>query len=243
MRLKEYINEADISVERMMELIVNNCWPYINDLRRQSISSPTLKHLLWSGRKNENKSLIKRKVKGRRPLDTPKEIHNMLDQMFKKQFGVEARSNSVFCYNSDFKVQVYGEPYSIFPMGKYKILWSPYVSDLYDTLNKINRDYMRWLADEKSEKMLKIRWNDLPPEEQAKYGDNFEQYKEYIKNYKEELKEEVQKYIDTYEVIDGRDLDKPQNHNELMVVCDSYLGVQGKYVDNVMKALNNEYYI
>jgi len=68
--------------------------------------------------------------KNRLPLDTPKEIHNELDKLFKKKFGWKVRSEGVFCSGWKMEVTNYGEPYIIIPIGKFKYVWSPEIRDL-----------------------------------------------------------------------------------------------------------------
>jgi hypothetical protein len=61
----------------------------------------------------------------------------LLDKQFQKKFGVKARSQSLFCTNEYLSTLQYGNPYYIFPIGKYKTIWSPEIADLYLYLKKL----------------------------------------------------------------------------------------------------------
>ena len=93
--------------------------------------------ILFSGRKKTIGWFKDSVRKDRNPRDTPREIHYLLDDMFKDKFGVRARTNSIFCYNDHFKALQYGDPYYIFPVGKYTAIWSTSISDLYIKLKAI----------------------------------------------------------------------------------------------------------
>jgi len=67
----------------------------------------------------------------RRPLETPLQIHNLLNDMFKKKFGWKVRGEGVFAMNSlSHTLPYYGYKFHFFPEGKYEYIWSPDVSDL-----------------------------------------------------------------------------------------------------------------
>ena len=81
--------------------------------------------------------------KNRKPQSTPSDIHEWIDDWFYEKFGVRARSNVVFGSFDKLVTVDYGEPFIIFPIGKYMMLSSNKVSDLYLTLGKYLRKYNR----------------------------------------------------------------------------------------------------
>jgi hypothetical protein len=92
-------------------------------------------------------NFVKKKTrKDRMPLSTPLNIHNMLDTLFVKRFGWKVRSEGVFTYGAE------GYLYShyLFPIGKFKFVYSPRVKDLWDYLLVLKHD-------------LKIDWIEIEP--------------------------------------------------------------------------------
>ena len=85
--------------------------------------------------------------KNRQPTDTSLKTHEMLDRWFDDHFGLKARSQAVFCSGSSERgvkaAREYGEAYLIFPIGKFKYVWSQNVSDLYGEIAGVqwNKDY------------------------------------------------------------------------------------------------------
>jgi len=69
--------------------------------------------------------------KNRRPKDTPKEIHDSLDDFFDQTFGWNARSEGLFTTGSRRFASTYGLVYEIYPLGEYRFLWAPKIRDLY----------------------------------------------------------------------------------------------------------------
>ena len=130
MKFKQYIHEA--SIDNIIMLIEDDCQPFIKDWQKLN----TIKWLM-SGRQNQVKEIEKRAVrKDRTPVDTPKMIHQLMDDWFKKKFGVNSRSNAVFCSFNPNLVSDYGELFLIFPIGKYKAISSPVIDDVYSKLSR-----------------------------------------------------------------------------------------------------------
>jgi len=131
MRFKNYITEGRelldyISVEQMAEKFLKDCQPFFQDFYR-----------IWrgdfflSGRKS-NKLFDKKKVRqNRRPVDTPEDIHHLIDNWFLRNFGIRARSNSIFGTFSYRVASDYGIPYYIIPIGKYVTLASSNIHDIF----------------------------------------------------------------------------------------------------------------
>lgn len=128
-RLQLY--EASKSNLDVFETIVNTIWkdckPFITDM----IKNVYIGEFLYSGRKDARTHFTKSVRTDRRPKDTFPDIHRDFDDRFQKKFGWPARSAGLFCTGSKTDADSYGESYMVFPIGKYKFLWSDDVPDLY----------------------------------------------------------------------------------------------------------------
>ena len=128
-----YINENIFKVIDTQQ-IINDCMPFIQDLYKNKYP------FIYSGRKS-NDIIFKKSIrKNRKPMDTPEQIHNKLDDKFQQKFGIRPRSGSLFtkAFND---VGFYGNPFYVFPVGRnYRYIWSEDVSDLFvDLKDHINR--------------------------------------------------------------------------------------------------------
>jgi len=72
--------------------------------------------------------------KERKPMDTAKAIHGIIDDWFEEEMGIRARSQAVFCFGEAGRENAYeyGQVAVILPIGKFTYVWSPKVADLYD---------------------------------------------------------------------------------------------------------------
>lgn len=151
MRLFDYLNENLDDLR--LDYIERDCQPYLRDLR----SASPVDGLLLSGRKKREAMFQGRVRKDRRPKDTPLEIQELVDDMFDEEFGVRPRSNSMFTISRKDIAEDYGEPFFIFPIGRYEIIWSKNVEDFYgdivdsDIMNPqliIDNEIPEWMWDE-----------------------------------------------------------------------------------------------
>jgi len=130
MRFKKYITENklldEISIEEMAKKFKKNCKPFFRDFYR-----------IWKGDfflsgRTSNELFDRKPVrKNRKPLDTSKHYHNIIDNWFHDNFGIWARSETIFC---TFKVGTaanYGDPYYIIPIGKYTTIASGIITDVF----------------------------------------------------------------------------------------------------------------
>jgi len=143
MRLQKYlVNEETMSdkhTERLKmlleiwKLIEKKCQPYLRDVKKCNYM------FLRRGVKDtfdiykEFKSHIKG---GRNPKDTPTELHNELNEIFRKEFGWNVRDG--VSTTGDWRDKSYGRVRLFFPQGKYKFVWSPSIPDLYSNLEDEN---------------------------------------------------------------------------------------------------------
>ena len=90
---------------------------------------------LLRGYKHGTSNFFKKSVrKDRRPSDTNKLVHDVMDELFYKKFKVKARSECLFV-TGDYKfARGYGKTYIIYPIGPFKFYWNPDIEDLYADL-------------------------------------------------------------------------------------------------------------
>jgi len=125
MRLQQFIFESkDITIDDIKQ-IKKECAEYFYESRFINRNYPMYRRMKRKIRTYD--IIIPRK--NRKPLDTPKEIHDKFDELFKKEFGWKVRSEGVFC-SGDAPSSAYGDLYYIFPIGKFKYVWSPDIRDL-----------------------------------------------------------------------------------------------------------------
>lgn len=190
-----YINEVtleDIDLSQFKE----ECYTALQDTKKNAYT------FLYSGRRSSDTIIRKEVRKNRRPMDTPDEIHDLLNDEFKNKFGVKARSQSIFAV-PEGDVTFYGEPFFLFPVGKkYMYIWSEHVKDLFAHIgDKVRKEYeisrnasmlsiSRLIEDEGS---FYIDMSD-PMDYRMPRNPNSSIYNKSSKNIKEVTKEE---YMDT----------------------------------------------
>ena len=209
MKIRKYLNEEDwFDLDEMLDLIEKDCKPFLKDWKRSGAND-----FLYTGRKNLGE-FEKRKVrKNREPKDTPVELHHLVDKWFHKKFGIKARSNVVFCTFDVDEVYRYGDPYFVFPIGKYKAISSPMIQDLFLTMQ--SESYHTKDIPMAGFSFSKNGFKDLDklPDIKQKVIDNI------IK------KMEKSKYTDKLIV----------HQNEIMLWCKEYYLVSDEYGNNLLK--------
>jgi len=132
MRLINYINE-NMSLQEIadeLESVKKLCKPYINLVKRKN---PRQK-FLYKGMYTSFEFKIREVRKDREPLNMPKILHNYIDELFKKKFGVKLRSETVFVTTDVAWSIQYGTPNIIIPIGKFDYYWNPKIEDLYEDI-------------------------------------------------------------------------------------------------------------
>ncbi len=128
MRLTKFINNEASGFtpwpdgDELRELLHSNCSKWI----KESKGIPAYRGMINKGQWGKFKVRQDRK-----PKDTPKRHHDMIDADFKKKFKWEPRKQGLFVTGNDDTADVYGYLYLIWPIGNFKILWSPEVQDLF----------------------------------------------------------------------------------------------------------------
>jgi hypothetical protein len=127
MTFKDYILETEKKLADK-DLVKN----WVENVRQHCNISDMI---LFRGMKAVDKMGVKSVRKDRKPLNTAIDTHNLLDSIFEKQFGIKARSQTLFTYLRRKDVAPYinssEEIYVVIPVNKdLKFIYSPYVDDL-----------------------------------------------------------------------------------------------------------------
>jgi hypothetical protein len=131
-RLDKFIDESETGRE-IISLLKKNCKNFINELKGG------IKHCLYRGYGTKSINgfiILKPHIDDREPVDTPKELHNYLNDKFKKKFGWNVR-NGVFTFPSDLATYKYGNNSLFFPIGKYRYVYSKVFEDLYEHVDNL----------------------------------------------------------------------------------------------------------
>ena len=121
--------QTDGYITKLAQEIRQACGPFIQANHAEMKAN----NFMYRGVKGAQTSdmVIKGSVRtDRYPRDTPTQWHEVLDQFFLKQFGTKYRSASLFATNDVNNTYDYGVPYIIFPVGNYKMCYSPIIEDV-----------------------------------------------------------------------------------------------------------------
>lgn len=218
MRLYNYINEARGISPNELPQAISKCQPFIKDISKYSQLN-----FLWSGRKGKPHVFYGRVRTNRKPKDTPKEIHDVLDQAFEDNFGVKARSQSIFCSIQPQKAKEYGTPYIILPIGKYKTIWSSQVDDLYIYLEQ-------YIQNELDIGGAFQGWDDSEPED-----------REEVLNFLEEnLPDAIRRWYTDEFYMKGIG-SRLRWKQEVMLVCQEYLAISEDYREEAKRIIEEEF--
>ncbi len=222
-RLISFLNEQGIDLEHVREILSVNCQPFLNEIRKNSAINAT--RMLFSGREDTRPVLRKKVRQDRKPKDTSKEVHETLDKMFQDAFGIKARSQTLFTFPTSGLALGYGNPYYVFPVGKYEIIWSDKIGDLYG-------DLLNWMRD-----TVKPR--------NKKFVEMIDQEFDRLKIDKvlsQKLAQYLKKNLPIDKTYQKGNLWKAVNYNnEIMLYCKEWIGVHSqwkKITDNPMKSFD-----
>lgn len=126
MRLKAYLNESYTTTEDVINMIKNNC------LRSYLVQ--TKGRFLYRGMRTVRDIEEVKPRTDRYPKDMPGDLHDKLDDLFKRKFRWKARSEGVFVTGNIREAREYGTECIFFPIGKFEYIWSSRVDDLYSKL-------------------------------------------------------------------------------------------------------------
>jgi len=134
MRFKQYLTEDVKTKEEILDIIEKDCKPFLADWRKLKTDK-----FILSGRSDVVYFKKKQVRKNRKPMDTPLNMHLLMDDWFYEKFGIRSRSNAVFCSFDETTASVYGYAFLIFPIGKYKAVSSKIIEDLFNAISAIRR--------------------------------------------------------------------------------------------------------
>lgn len=135
MRLNNYLNEVkDYILENgppVWRILLKDCKSFLKELEKTKLS-PSRWVFRGTKRIRSDKGIeeiIPRR--DRYPKDMPPELHNKYDEEFHRKFRWNPRSEGVFTTGKFSTAGTYGQANLVFPIGKYRYIWSPEIDDLY----------------------------------------------------------------------------------------------------------------
>jgi len=240
MKFYNYINENIYNWEEVREQLLDNCLPVLKDLKKSRAGS-----FMYIGKKDKIKHYkIKKTRKNRKPKDTPYEVHEILDDLFYRKFGIKARSQTIFATGYIVEADQYGNVYLMFPIGRYEIIWSPDIQDLWGFLE--DSDLLDYLYDDTSNMIDSfeedfeydhgIEYVELENNEYEK--DQREYVERRIEEWKENKEEELNSLINEYRK--GSIKNAINSKNEIMVKCDEYMLVEVQYENDILNLIRKD---
>ena len=118
------------------QFVLRHCQPYLNavgyDLDAYSMLRGISRDALGRMEDTHIESLYMApgSYANRKPKDSPKEIHELANELFVKKFGVPFR-NGVFVTGATHNAKYYGNVVQVIPVGDFKFCWSNQVHDFY----------------------------------------------------------------------------------------------------------------
>lgn len=120
---------------KMADFIKENCKPFLKEWSKNYHN-----YQLYTGRKIKDDWYIKTVRKNRIPKDTPNHIHDFFNEYFKEHFGINLRSESLFCTSDMSIAGDYGgrgrNIYVIIPIGKYDLYYNKDIEDLFSDVHE-----------------------------------------------------------------------------------------------------------
>lgn len=123
------------------------CAKFIEDLSKtQKNKKLAQRNLCWRGTDKYGPTdiVLLTPRQDRVPKDMEIDIHDYLNNEFHRQFGFYARSQGVFATFDVGTADDYGRPFIFFPVGNYKFLYNPEISDLYTHASDFSFDDSGW---------------------------------------------------------------------------------------------------
>jgi hypothetical protein len=213
MRLYKFLNE-ELSVSAIFDILKHDCMPFLKEyssaLKKMNDHNSVFQRSTHDPR-NESEIEKKTRRKDRRPSDTPYQISEYLDDLFKKRFGWKPRGEGVFTEPSG--TSPWSSIKQFIPIGKYRYLWSNDVEDLYLILR--NRF---------------LKGGNL----RGKHAD----YTDLLED--STIKEFIDDVIKSYKNDDMYAALTTTKNCEIMFDCDKYYLIQRVYDDALIKKIKNE---
>jgi len=128
MILKKLFENTEPSLDDITNMILSDGMDFIRE---------TTGFLFFSGRRNPNDYFLGQYRTDRRPLTTSEGFQIAYDKMLSEKGITSLRSNSLFITSNYSTANTYGNPFVIFPLGKYDYHFTDY-SDTMRYYNKLN---------------------------------------------------------------------------------------------------------
>lgn len=184
-------------------ILAEECKPFLKEFKRvfnNGTKLPLRRGMVFQP--TEIITKIKTPV-NRTPKNMNLRMHSAIDQWFLEKFGIKYRSNAVFCTASKKMSRDYGYPFLVFPKGKFQLVWSRKVDDLYFHLTE-KKVILHGLGDDVSNSDAKNLIDDI----------------NYISD--AAIKKGVYTLLESYDYVSG-ELDQAlASKNEIMIACDYY---------------------
>lgn len=122
-----------MDLDELKRTLLSDCSAYIEGLRKCNPGDILLRGYFG---KIEIAQAFSHNLNFRKPLHTPENIHNLVNARFETKFGWKIR-NGVFCYGFNIRSNEvpkdlgYGPFHICFPIGDFKIVYSPTIIDMY----------------------------------------------------------------------------------------------------------------
>ena len=188
----EKLELATVSHEEMIISLKRDCRPFLDILKKSngflyriaSNSVPAYKQFVVPT--------------NRSPRDFNKYTHDLLNKKLFDKFGIFGRSEVAFATNNPTQFELEGQVYLIFPIGDFKYLYNPKVSDLIvnftsnSTIREIVKD--RDKSNKISAAYNRLGFQDTPLDSEY----DIYQINKSLPNSKEILIDEMKKALDWY---------------------------------------------
>jgi len=118
-------------------VLLEECQPFLEEFKKIYLSGtkiPLRRGMLIQPSEHITKIKVNKKGKAN---STNERIGTACDEWFYKKFGIKARSQTVYCTGSRKVATDYGFPFFCFPVGKFDIIWSPKIDDLFLRITEI----------------------------------------------------------------------------------------------------------
>lgn len=201
------------SMEFTPEEIHEMCQPYFN-VHKKPAGVVLRRELPSTVKFPENLKYIYREVRmNRRPKDMEQDLHVAFDSVFERAFGIKYRSQSLFTWPTHLSDIEHDGQSSviIIPIGKYKMIGSPAVKDLYEWVHE--QMYNGVLTDAEADK----------------HGARYEQQHGHKASDAELVAYAMQEDISIFKrlkYVETTDCNQlPDGEYEGMVACQSYVGM------------------
>ncbi len=153
MRLTHYLTESfkEIPEEEIDSLIDKKC-KYAKSILKGK--------LLFRGMRDKPNTFIQSVRQDRQPMNTSKKTHVQLDEIFQTLFGWKPRSSGLFVTGNQIQADQYGYVFIIWPIGKFKFIYSSLVKDMFMSIHMIKAKKRDRAGEESLEEFIKDNYTD-----------------------------------------------------------------------------------